>query len=276
MENTINGLVLQAASEGHSSVTDDLMPISDWMSEPGAAPSAGSKTRGGKHTMTVLVALSTSDELTPTRINALHRALRADSPDAPSTHAEAERLGRVWMEAEAKELRNHATNGSWTTVSRSEVPVSRRIHKLIWVYKLKRDGTAKARLCVQGNTLQSGIDYDQVFSAALRYSSARGLFAYTRRALVAECAASIWSPPTSKASSSTARWCTRGCRRATWNATRTGSLAWLESTSRSTASSKRDVGCSAYSSRGSASRASRLSTTPTRAFSLASTPTARS
>ena len=78
MENTINGLVLQAASEGHSSVTDDLMPISDWMSETGAAPSAGSKTRGGKHTMTVLVALSTSDELTQTRINALHRALRAD------------------------------------------------------------------------------------------------------------------------------------------------------------------------------------------------------
>ena len=61
------------------------------------------------------------------------------------------------------------------------MPAGRKIHKLIWVYKLKRDGSAKARLCVQGNTLQAGIDYDQVFSAALRYSSARALFAYAAR-----------------------------------------------------------------------------------------------
>ena len=47
--------------------------------------------------------------------------------------------------------------------------------------QLSRDGTAKARLCVQGSTLESGIDYDQVFSAALRYSSARALFAYAAR-----------------------------------------------------------------------------------------------
>jgi hypothetical protein len=46
---------------------------------------------------------------------------------------------------------------------------------------MKRDGTAKARLCVQGSTLEAGIDYDQVFSAALRYSSARALFAYAAR-----------------------------------------------------------------------------------------------
>ena len=62
-----------------------------------------------------------------------------------------------------------------------ELPPGRRVHKLIWVYKKKRDGTAKARLCVQGNTLEAGIDYDQVFSAALRYSSARALFAYAAR-----------------------------------------------------------------------------------------------
>ena len=40
--------------------------------------------------------------------------------------------------------------------------------RLIWVYKVKRDGTAKARLCVQGTTLEAGVDYDQVYSAALR------------------------------------------------------------------------------------------------------------
>ena len=51
----------------------------------------------------------------------------------------------------------------------------------VFVPCVKRDGTAKAHLCVQGNTLQSGVDYDQVFSAALCYSSARALFSYALR-----------------------------------------------------------------------------------------------
>ena len=34
---------------------------------------------------------------------------------------------------------------------------------------------------MQGSSLESGIDYDQVFSAALRYSSARTLFAFAAR-----------------------------------------------------------------------------------------------
>ena len=131
--------------------------------------------------MPVLLALVAGEELTPNRLAALHRALRAESPGAPASHSEAVRAGQVWIDAEGKELNNHSKNRSWTTISMSEVPAGRRIHKLIWVYKLKRDGTAKARLCVQGNTLESGIDYDQVFSAALRYSSARALFAYAAR-----------------------------------------------------------------------------------------------
>ena len=51
----------------------------------------------------------------------------------------------------------------------------------MWVYKVKRDGTAKSRLCVSGNTLEANVDYQQVFSAALRHSSARALFAYAAR-----------------------------------------------------------------------------------------------
>ena len=34
---------------------------------------------------------------------------------------------------------------------------------------------------MQGNTLQSGVDFDQTWSSALRYSSARALFAYAAR-----------------------------------------------------------------------------------------------
>ena len=51
----------------------------------------------------------------------------------------------------------------------------------MWVFKVKRDGTAKARLCVQGCTLEEGIDFDQTFAKPLRHASARGLFAYAAR-----------------------------------------------------------------------------------------------
>ena len=116
----------------------------------------------------------------------IHLALRADSPDAPSTHREAmerdaESGDEVWFRTEAKELGNHKRNASWSLVKRSEVPAGRRIHRMIWVYKVKRDGTCKARLCVAGSSLEEGVDFDQVYSAALRYSSARGLFAYAAR-----------------------------------------------------------------------------------------------
>jgi hypothetical protein len=80
-----------------------------------------------------------------------HAALRADSPGAPATHAQAVAAGDVWIKAEETELENHRRNESWVAIPRSEVPKGRRIHKLIWVYKEKRDGTAKARLCVQGS-----------------------------------------------------------------------------------------------------------------------------
>ena len=52
----------------------------------------------------------------------------------------------------------------------------------MWVYKLKRDGTAKARLCVDGSSMAgNGIDFDQTFSDALKYESARSLFAMAAR-----------------------------------------------------------------------------------------------
>jgi hypothetical protein len=140
---------------------------------------------GGGRALPVFVALKRGDAISSPDVLAnlalLGQALRADSPGAPSTHREAVEAGQIWLDAEAKELSNHARNASWTSIPRSEVPNDRRIHKLIWVYKLKRDGSAKARLCVQGNTLQPGVDFDQTWSSALRYSSARALFAYAAR-----------------------------------------------------------------------------------------------
>ena len=160
----------------------ELMPATDWQAcQPlplKAKRSLGKRLPGGGRAVEILVGIGDGDSLQSALSSSGGFALRADSPDAPSTHAEAMRRGMVWVRAESTELGNHATNQSWVLITSDELPRGRRVHKLIWVYKVKRDGTAKARLCVQGSTLQSGIDYDQAFSAALRYSSARALFAF--------------------------------------------------------------------------------------------------
>ena len=48
---------------------------------------------------------------------------------------------------------------------------------MTWVYKMKLDGTQKARLCVQGCSQVNGVDYNQVWSGTLRSSSLRMLSA---------------------------------------------------------------------------------------------------
>ena len=187
MEAAVSEVLLRAASDMSGKDNDaglDLVPVTPWSALAASRMPRRTRSRrlaNGGHAVPLFVALPEGSKVTPETIASLHAALRADSPGAPSTHREAVNAGEIWIGAEGTELKNHKRNQSWTTISRNEVPHGRRIHKLIWVYKLKRDGTAKARLCVQGNTLQSGIDYDQTFSAALRYSSARALFAYAAR-----------------------------------------------------------------------------------------------
>ena len=82
-----------------------------------------------------------------------------------------------WLKAERNELNNHKKNNSWKYISRDELPAGRRLVRLIWVYKRKRDGSLKARLCVQGCSQVPGIDYDQTFCGALRATSLRVLCA---------------------------------------------------------------------------------------------------
>ena len=187
MEAAVASALLQAAADAPSpfDVSDsEILPLTAWVaagSLPRKARQRSARLPGGGIGVPIDVLLADGEELTPELITSLSAALRADSPGAPGTHQQAVAAGEIWMRAEGKELDNHRRNESWKTIRRSKVPPGRRIHKLIWVYKLKRDGTAKARLCVQGNTLQSGVDYDQVWSSALRYSSARALFAYAAR-----------------------------------------------------------------------------------------------
>ena len=89
-----------------------------------------------------------------------------------------------WLEAEHAELENHDRNGSFVwmdqTAFRREAP-GRRLVRLTWVYKRKRSGALKARLCVQGCSQVPGVDYDQTFCGTLRPSSLRVLAALASR-----------------------------------------------------------------------------------------------
>ena len=48
---------------------------------------------------------------------------------------------------------------------------------MTWVYKVKRDGTLKARLCVQGCTQIAGVDYGETFCSTMRGSTLRSVCA---------------------------------------------------------------------------------------------------
>ena len=86
-----------------------------------------------------------------------------------------------WKGAEKKELGKHADNESYHVIDRSEMPKGRRTVKLVWVYKVKRDGSLKARLCVQGCSQMPGVDYDQTHCATMRPESLRILAALSAR-----------------------------------------------------------------------------------------------
>ena len=103
---------------------------------------------------------------------------RVDNGVDPTNRTAAMRANeKGWTAAESDELANHRTNRSWSEIDRSQVPHGRRLVKLVWVYKVKRSGKLKARLCVQGCTQIPGVDYQQTFCATMRPTSLRALCA---------------------------------------------------------------------------------------------------
>ena len=80
-----------------------------------------------------------------------------------------------WGTAEREEIDNHLLNEIMSPILRRDLPRGRRTVRMTWVYKKKRDGTQKARLCVQGCSQIHGIDYYQVWSGTLRASYLRML-----------------------------------------------------------------------------------------------------
>ena len=155
-----------------------LQPIDE--GQVGGTPSVESRVAGPPTDTPVIepssVAVSSSQPQRDYDSDPVGYALRADSPGAPANYREAAATPD-FPDAMLTEIENHRHNESWTVIDRAEVPPGRRLHNLTWVFKHKRCGKAKARLCVQGCTMLPQIDYDQVFAATARSSSNRTICA---------------------------------------------------------------------------------------------------
>ena len=100
----------------------------------------------------------------------------AGSAADPSSRKEALAMDAPgWTASMDEEMENHHNKGSWEWVRRVDVPRNRHLVKLVWVFKVKRDGRLKSRLCVQGCAQTAGVDYDQTWSGALRSTSLRSI-----------------------------------------------------------------------------------------------------
>ena len=88
-------------------------------------------------------------------------ACSSTKPSAePRSHAEAMRDDpEGWGAAESRELNNHRNNETFKRINRSAITGSdakrKRLVPLTWVYKPKRSGVLKAKLCVLRNRLRA-------------------------------------------------------------------------------------------------------------------------
>jgi hypothetical protein len=101
--------------------------------------------------------------------------------DDPQTYDEVmRRPDRIlWIQAMKEEIASLGKNQTWTL---TDLPEGRKAIRNKWVFKTKRgpDGSVqryKARLVVKGCSQKPGIDYEEVYSPVVRYSTIRYLMA---------------------------------------------------------------------------------------------------
>ena len=90
-------------------------------------------------------------------------------PTEPKTFQEAwhypiENERERWRIAIRKEIRRMIERGVWRKTERRKIPSNRRLIGNMWVLKVKRDGTYRARLVALGNSQIPGVDYTDSFA----------------------------------------------------------------------------------------------------------------
>ena len=90
-------------------------------------------------------------------------------PTEPKTFQEAwhypvENERNSWRAAIRKEIRSMIERGVWRKTDRKKIPNNRRLIGNKWVFKIKRDGTYRARLVALGYSQIPGVDYTDNFA----------------------------------------------------------------------------------------------------------------
>ena len=91
-------------------------------------------------------------------------------PTEPKTfqeawHSPVEEERNNWQMAIRKEIKSMIDRGVWRKVDRKNIPNNRRLLGNKWVFKIKRDGTYRARLMALGYSQIPGVDYTDNFAA---------------------------------------------------------------------------------------------------------------
>ena len=111
-----------------------------------------------------------------------HVAYNVCQTDEPKSIREAFEgdHAKEWKAATDSEYKTLIENNTWEL---TELPVGRKLIGSNWIFKVKydNDGTVerfKGRLVAKGFTQEYGVDYDEMFSPVVRFSSIRTLLAY--------------------------------------------------------------------------------------------------
>ena len=106
-------------------------------------------------------------------------------PTEPKTfqeawHSSVEKERDYWQAAIRKEIRSMINRGVWRKIDRAKIPENRRLIGNKWVFKIKRDGTYRARLVALGYSQIPGIDNTDNFAPVVHHVSFRIALAIMR------------------------------------------------------------------------------------------------
>ena len=85
-------------------------------------------------------------------------------PFQEAWHYPVESERNSWRTAIRKEIRSMIERGVWRKTDRKKIPNNRRLIGNKWVFKIKRDGTYRARLVALGYSQIPGVDYTDNFA----------------------------------------------------------------------------------------------------------------
>ncbi|KAL0302563.1 UNVERIFIED_CONTAM: Retrovirus-related Pol polyprotein from transposon TNT 1-94 [Sesamum angustifolium] len=116
----------------------------------------------------------------PARYNDFHIALNVE-PNEPSSVEEALKSenSKNWLSAMTEEMKSLKDNNTWVLVPK---PKSCSVVDCKWIFKIKEEDTSKrfkARLVAKGFTQKEGIDYTEIFSPVVKYTTVRIILALT-------------------------------------------------------------------------------------------------